>query len=363
MNNKRIGVITHWNSKDNYGQKLQGYALQIVLKELGYDSFLIRYLTDGGRPTCSERMRVFYSLKAYVRYKLGKVLLLFDKDRKKRMNEFLLKEFLLSKKLYTRHSILKSPPEADCYITGSDQVWNKLDGSYYLDFVKNGAVKVSYAASFGGRKYIGQETELIKGWLKDFSSISVREENGVELCWQLGISNARLVPDPTLLLNAKDYRKLFVSNDNHRSPYIFLYLLGHKCDFKVQTVYAFAEKRNLKVVYVVSQGQQDEYPKEYPTVQHWLALVAGAQYVVTNSFHGTVFSLIFERGFIAIPLSGDAEKMNDRLFTLLDQAGLMRRFTKDCNVLLEEISYGNVKKSIDRMKQKGVEFLKESLRK
>lgn len=361
MMGKKVGVITHWWSGDNYGQKLQAYALQIVLRDLGYDPFLIRYITDGGHRECSGGMCAFYSLKAYVKYWIKQALLLFDKDRKKGMREFICVRLSVSHKLYTRYSILKSPPEADFYITGSDQVWNKLDGSYFLDFVDNGSPRVSYAASFGGRNYTGRDAGCVKSWLKDFSSISVREKEGLILCNRLGVLNPRLVPDPTLLLEEKGYKSFFTGNANHRPPYLFLYLLGHKCDFDTRLVYDFAKRHNLEVVYVVSQGKQDSFPKTYPTVPQWLELLANARYVVTNSFHGTVFSLIFERNFISVPLSGEAGKMNDRQRTLLAHADLVRRFTNDCDRLLEDISFIEVKGTLEKLRKEGLDFLRSSL--
>ena len=360
MGNK-VGVITHWWAKDNYGQKLQAYALQIVLRNLGYDPFLIRYITDGGHQECSERMCAFYSLKAYVKYRIKQVLLLFDKDRKKRMQEFIRTQLSVSHKLYTRYSIFKFPPEADFYITGSDQVWNKLDGSYFLDFVKNGNPRISYAASFGGRNYTAQEAEYVKSWLKKFSSISVREKEGLILCDRLGILNSELVPDPTLLLEEKEYKNFFTGSVNHRSPYLFLYLLEHECDFDAQQVYDFAKKHNLEVVYVISQGEQDSFPKAYPTVPQWLELLSNARYVVTNSFHGMVFSLIFERNFISVPLSGKAGKMNDRQRTLLTHTNLVHRFTNDCDMLLGDISFIEVKGTLEKLRKEGLNFLENSL--
>lgn len=360
MKNKRIGVITHWNSKDNYGQKLQAYALQVVLRNLGYDPFLIRYISDGGHITCSKWMCMYYSCKSYIKYVIKKRLLSHN-DKKRKAQKFIYTQLSVSRKFYTRWSILKLPPEADFYITGSDQVWNKLDGSYFLDFVNNGGHKISYAASFGGCECTEQDSKYIKKWLRDFLSISVRENEGHDFCNKLGFLNNKIVPDPTFLLESQDYKKLFLGINKNRSSYLFLYLLGHENKFEIQSVFDFANKHNLKVVYVASQGRRDSFPKEYPTVPQWLELLANAKYVITNSFHGTVFALIFERSFISIPLIGNAGRMNDRLQTLLTRAGLMHRLTIDCNMLLENVAFESIRTSIEKQKNKGLDFLNYSL--
>lgn len=360
MKNKRVGIITHWNSKDNYGQKLQAYALQVVLRNLGFDPFLIRYISDGGQITHSKWICMYHSCKSYIKYVIKKGLLSHN-DKNRKAIEFIHSQLSVSQRLYTRWSILKFPPKADFYITGSDQVWNKLDGSYFLDFVNNGGHRISYAASFGGCKYTEQDSKYVKKWLKNFSSISVRENDGHDFCDKLGFFDSKIMPDPTFLLGFQDYKRLFSGINNDRSPYLFLYLLGHENKFEIQSAFDFANKHNLNVVYVASQGRRDSFPKEFPTVPQWLELLANAKYVITNSFHGTVFSLIFERSFISIPLFGNAEKMNDRLQTLLTQTSLMHRFTIDCNILLENVAFDSIRISIEKLKKQGLDFLNNSL--
>lgn len=117
----------------------------------------------------------------------------------------------------------------------------------------------------------------------------------------------------------------------------------------------------MKIVYVAYQGQLDSFPKEYPIVPKWLELLDNAKYVITNSFHGTVFALIFERGFISIPLVGNAEQMNDHLQTLLARTALIHRLTIDCNMLLENVAFERIRTSIEKLKKKGLDFLNDSL--
>ena len=117
----------------------------------------------------------------------------------------------------------------------------------------------------------------------------------------------------------------------------------------------------MKIVYVAYQGQLDSFSKEYPIVPKWLELLDNAKYVITNSFHGTVFALIFERGFISIPLVGNAGQMNDHLQTLLARTALIHRLTMDCNMLLENVAFERIRTSIEKLKKKGLDFFNDSL--
>ena len=117
----------------------------------------------------------------------------------------------------------------------------------------------------------------------------------------------------------------------------------------------------MKIVYVAYQGQLDSFSKEYPIVPKWLELLDNAKYVITNSFHGTVFALIFERGFISIPLVGNAGKMIDHLQTLLARTALIHRLTMDCNMLLENVAFERIRTSIEKLKKKGLDFFNDSL--
>ncbi|MBD5364975.1 MAG: polysaccharide pyruvyl transferase family protein [Bacteroides sp.] len=358
-----IGVITHWRSDDNYGQTLQAYALQAVLREMGHKPFLIRYISNNG----SIRWRLKNKLKSLISFQQ---ILQRKKAKHKNVTKevsrgaqaFLQKHITLSDEVFTRKSILNSPPEADIFITGSDQVWNKLDGSYFLDFIKAQNVKkISYAASFGGIEYSGLDAVYITKWLKSFSAISVRELDGLQQCQRLGAKPATLVPDPTLLLPSATYKELTRDTTPNNNKYIFVYLLGSKICFDVDLIYSFAKERGLDVVYVASQGMDDDYTKIYPDISQWLSLISNAEYVVTNSFHGTVFSLIFNRQFITIPLSYHAARMNGRMETLLNKFNLKERLTNNLSILTTDISYMDFQAMLNAYRKEGIEFLNNSI--
>lgn len=198
--------------------------------------------------------------------------------------------------------------------------------------------------------------------MKRFDFISVREESGIEICEKSGCKGVICVPDPTLLLNAGDYLDI-ASNSYPTERYLFVYFLGTRTYINWKEIHSFAKREKLKIVYVASQGQIDKYTKIKATIHDWLGLIAHAEYVITNSFHGTVFSLIFKRKFIVYPIIGPAIKMNDRIITLLKPENLLNRIysKRNFNEILCDIDYDNVYKLLETNREQGYCFLKSSL--
>lgn len=344
----KIGIVTFWWTDDNYGQILQCYALQYFLKSIGHEPFLIKtYPNDYG----------IYKGKRYLLMKFLKYMKIdhifniiknksIDKqvvgvDSNNRNFECFRNKYIVSTShIYKYHDLLEKPPIADMYITGSDQVWCLPSPVYFLNWGESRIKRYSYAASFGFENSSSHYLAKITPWLKKFDYISVRESSGIKICKQAGRNDAKCVPDPTLLLSKDVYLNLIDDKDIEKCSYILLYLLGNKINFNIEEVYTFAKENSLKVVYVASQGRFDNYLKEYPTVERWLSLVNGAKYVITNSFHGTVFSILFKRNFMVIPLSGKDSRMNTRIENLLSNYDLMDRIYKgDLNEMFHPVSF------------------------
>lgn len=350
----RIGILTFWWSQDNYGQLLQCYALQKYLRDAGHDAFLIRYNpeNDFARTLLWKRILKAFNpvlLFNYLNLKNRKRLCRAEqKQHSRRFDDFRNRYIVQSEKIYRSYSELQeSPPEADCYIVGSDQVWNfygmslqkcrNLVHAYFLDFGSPETKRMSYAASWSCTSLRLDIAEEIRPLLAKFSYVSVRERSGADWCRKCGCGNASVVPDPTLLLSAENYRNLYRAENGIKKPaqkYLFLYMLNNECDFDVQKVYDFAASRNLEVVYVTGNSRIDWHEKTFATIPEWLSLVDGAEYVVTNSFHCCVFSLIFHKRFGVVALSGRDEGMNARIETLSELFGTKPRWlTDDFSVL------------------------------
>ena len=352
----KIGILTFWKTEDNYGQLLQCYATQTYLKSLGHEPFLVK-ATNGHEynPTFKEqlidKLRTVYRLLPYPGYlikRASKSLIYTLTHGKLKRNiterrfEKFRQQYLNCTREYTLEELRKNPPEADAYVVGSDQIWNSTDGMYFLSWADDSAKKISIAASFGSRSSSDEFCALIAPWLKRFDFVTVRENSGLKICSDAGRKDAKLVPDPTLLLRADDYLKI-ASDKYPREPYLFIYFLGTRTDINWKEIFRFAKEKDLKVVYVGSQGQEDKFPKEEPTIPEWLALIAHAEYVITNSFHGTIFAMQFQRKFMVFPVCGASIGMNNRLTTLLKPLGLESHiYNESISLISEPINYSNV---------------------
>lgn len=333
----KIGILTFWWSADNYGQLLQAYALQAYLRAQGHDAYLIRYKWEKDFTPSPLALRLlkacnpvllfrFFSTRRRIRAAKQEQAA-FDRG----FDAFRDRYIAQSPRVYNSWTELcEDPPEADCYIVGSDQVWNfgatplarcrSAVHAYFLDFGKPETARLSYAASWGRVMLPEEYAREIAPLLSRFRYVSVREESGVSLCVQCGFPGARWVRDPTLLLDAEAWRALYKENELRKPAgrYLFLYMLGNECDFDIETVYRFARERNLQVVYVTGNSVVDRREKWFATIPEWLFLVDHAEYVVTNSFHCCVFSILFGKRFCVVPLTGNAAGMNARMDSLFE---------------------------------------------
>ena len=324
----KIGTVTFYGIEENYGSILQCFALPRFLNLMGHQAFFIKNRFDVPVVKFSFikrlEMRIvpwlLHPIRSYDKRVSAKVM-----GEKRRLREIQAKEhprgfetFMAewipsTENVCNQNELILNPPMADAYVCGSDQRWGGTNPTMYLKFAPKGTKKLSYAASFGGLKPEKKTVEYIKNAISDFNLVTIREHDGVDLCKQLlGRTDAELVPDPTILLKAEEYRKISKSLRTEWKidrPYIFLYLLGNTMKVNVDDIMKFANKYHLDVKYVA--------------INEWLYLLDNAAYVITNSFHGTVFSLLFHKKFITIPLTQTYKRMNSRIETLLDKINLM----------------------------------------
>jgi hypothetical protein len=368
----KIGIMTFWWSDDNYGQLLQCYALQKYLRDAGHDAYLIRYDPRNDylkTPLWRKAIKAFnpVELIKYLAYR--KKMNAIKKEKKENPRNFDVfreKYIKQSKKVYYSYDELAAnPPEADVYIVGSDQVWNTFSSSlkqirnrikaYFLDFGSPKIKRIAYAASFGTEKVSNDFINIISPLLKRFDYISVREKSGVDICQRCGVE-AEWVPDPTLLFSGDDYRFLYAGE--HRitmeKPYLFLYLLGTKSHFPVKSVYDWANNKNFKVVYITGNLRYDNYKKSYATIPSWLYLIDNAEYVVTNSFHCTIFALIFGKKFGIIKAAKEHSGMNTRFISLFEMFKIGNKFIANNMDIMDketEINFGELdsKDKVDKI--------------
>ena len=350
---KSIATITfHWAK--NYGAVLQAYALQKYLIKSGFNTEIINYLplrtAFANNVTAIKKKDFAFFRKA-------------NSFKHFRKNELVIGK----KKYYSNKALFSCKDKYSAIIAGSDQIWNmsftkKAEGkptlSYYLNFAGANTKRISYAASFGTNRLDESVASLITPELKRYSAISVRENSAAKMLAELGI-NAACVLDPTLLLDAEDYAPLVAKCKSHEKETVFTYII-HSNQTAAKEISRYVCDKFSPSTQKHINGVKD------CGIYEWLYKIKNADFVVTNSFHGTAFSLIFHKPFItvAVPKSG----MNDRITTLLDAVGLSHRFLNEFNstdidtVLNDDIDWQKVDNHIRDMKTASEAFLTEALK-
>jgi hypothetical protein len=367
----KIGIMTFWRSSDNYGQLLQCYALQKYLRDAGHYAYLIRYdpRNDYLKTSFWENILKTFNpvkLSRFIYHKLRKYIIYGNIEKTNSLRKFAgfrEQHIKQSEKIYySYHELRENPPEADVYISGSDQIWNpdwilfentsSQVKAYFLDFGDTKKKRIAYAASFGKESVSDDFMQEITPLLKKFDYVSVRERSGLDICRQCGVK-AEWVPDPALLLSVNDYRALCVHEtiSNIEKPYCFLYMLSNACAFPVKAVYDWAERKNLEIIYVSGNSQHDRYKKVYATIPEWLYLIDSAEYVITNSFHCSLFSLIFQKRLGVIPLTGIHIGMNSRFDSLFEMFEVKQRYIDNSfEVLDTDIDWDKVGNRLKKIK-------------
>lgn len=286
----------------NYGSILQAYALQKKVNQLGYDSEIIDYLYPPKKKISYWKQAIMYLYRLGVDIFFGGVL----RRKKKRFDSFYKNNLVVSPKIYSKQIITEEPPVYDIYMSGSDQVWNpnyiKDDTSFLLSFVPKGKKRVSYASSFAINEIPQEYSLLYKKELNKYHTISVRENTGINIVRKLTGCDAQVVCDPTLLLTRKEWDELANQSElKIKEKYILVYVLSYMFNPypEIYNIVDNVQKElgNIKVIYLTGKKEdmfrpnsrliKDAGPNEF------VYLFKNATFVITTSFHGTAFSLIY----------------------------------------------------------------------
>ena len=245
---------------------------------------------------------------------------------------------------------MENPPQADVYITGSDQVWNssflpgeKVDEPFYLGFKKG--KKISYASSFGKTSIPDKNIEEVSSYLKQYMHLSVREESGREILGKLDLES-EVVVDPTMLCDFTVWDKLTVKVPEN--DYVLLYQVRHNAQI-YEMACSTAQKMGKQLI-TLSMNPQDKKKIRQglimtPTIPEWLSYIKSADYVITDSFHAGVFSILFHKKFLVN--SGVRKGMSSRIQTLLKMTDLRDRELNDFSV---DMAMHTLEKEIDWVK-------------
>lgn len=378
----KIGVNTCWNSLENYGQTLQGYALQQILKSLGHDAFIIRYgdikstyyLCFDNPSLKYKAIGIWKGLRHPLKYKKQKEI--YKTNLLRNFSEFKKQNIQYSNERYSSYQeLLNNPPKADCYITGSDQVWSYLPENIlfkpgFLTFATPNTRKISYAASFGPNAYFKDNINELTQLLADFHAVSVREQSGVDLCKEANI-DAQWVLDPTFLWTYDFYKKFIKPQPKHSNPYAFLYSINIKSaeDIRFTELQQQLATDQVELIITPAGGYYqtlEVYPSgtyDYASIEDWLTNIYYSKYVVTTSFHGVAFSLILHKNFVFIPLNDKHKKGNDRVTQLLTHLGIEQHILNDNynSALNSPIDWNMVDEKLNSLREFSLSFLKQAL--
>ncbi len=340
----KIGILT-FHESDNYGAVLQAYALATSLAKYNVDSEFISFEKKSEMPSETEKA-------------VSPFLKKINQEKAKRSSHFdeFRSKYLSCSSPVPRDQALKLNQEYDLFLVGSDQVWNlripDADERFFLPFAEK-EKRFSYAASFGEKELPEGVSEWCGKELSKFSMISVREEEGKELIQKLINRDVSVCLDPTLLLEPSEWDTL--THPVEASSYVLLFLLQYD-EKLLKKAKEYAQEKGLQLVSITASFiPQLGFPAwtSYG-VEDWLSMIKNASAVFTNSFHGTVFSLLFEVPVFVSYLAGELENRNGRLRELLKSTHMQK--------CLEEVTLLEARKLqeyLSEKKKNSLNYLKE----
>lgn len=348
----RIGILTFHRAK-NYGAVLQCYSLQTFLEDIGNEIEIIDYVC----PKLDKTYKTFY-LKSFSPQNIASAIIYYPirKNRNKVFRQFVEKELHLSLKTnLSSNEIEEYAQKYDLCVVGSDQVWRTditdADNNFFLTFVPK-EKRVSYAASLGTIKFDNEMSELYKKYLSDFREISIREEinqNDLSLLLKKDI-NVNI--DPVFLIEAEKWER-FIEKDYKKKNYIFVYSLHEKSCY---TIASDLKKKSNKEIIAIPDSVKTKFEGKRDfkaSVYDFLNYIYHADFVVTDSFHATAFSIIFKKSFFTV-LKSEKVEQNGRIESLLSKLGLENRM--DIKYIEEKIHFDKAFLTIKEEREKAKHY-------
>lgn len=372
---KTIGIITYHHYY-NYGTMLQALALQEKVEQLGYQAELIDFKQDNSLSRYEMLKLRIKRMPVYIKERKKYRALADSREKIKEKNE-LFEQFYKTylhvgkKKYTTTQQLMENPPVYDGYVVGSDQTWNPFVANspeaFFLPFVENKSKKGSYGPSLAVKSLSDEKEKEYRKKLSNFSFLSCREQDGAQLLSRITQKEVKCVLDPTLLLSAKEWGK-YCEFEIPKEPYILVYFLGEKSEHR-RAVEKIQKLTNWKIISLPAaylEMENNDYKKVWGGPKEFLSLIRGAALICTDSFHGTMFSINFQRNFFSFCKSSDSEESseNSRLYSALNIFGLLNRIIHNMdNLTAEDISidYKNVIPILEEQRRDSIEYLENML--
>lgn len=349
---KKIGIVTI-NGDYNYGNRLQNYALEQAIISLGFE---VETVVFNEKKSFREYIRKFKN-NLNKEYRIEKKNL----DRMKIMK--------IDKFKYFRHKYLNNVQykrkenfsDFDRFIVGSDQVWNpswRLIDDYWLRFVPKNK-RFSYAASMATTSIHKKNKNKLPKYLKEMNEISVREKESVSFIHEISGRQAEFVVDPTMLLKKSEYERLIDAHEHSKvkkdTPYILIYALEGLSEEMEKEVKKFSCEKGFDIIRIMGNKFQEGHIVCDPI--EFVDSISNAEFVVSDSFHCGVFSILMETPFILFNRL-DGMKMSSRITTLLTQFDLINQYYLGGELnKFTEIDYSKIQKKIETFRTEGMNYL------
>lgn len=344
---KKIGIITHYHDSKNFGGVLQAYALQKTIERLNTECVHISYNVQISSQSFWHRLLGLMLNPQWILPAIRRRLVEeapiptptpteeIQKELAKREDAFrsFQQQIPHTQEIYCEGAMEHCGEGFDTLVTGSDQVWNLtfFRPACFLNFAGPGQKKISYAASVSIDSFTRVQAAVVKHYLRDFSAVSVRESQTVDLLRPLSPVDPVWVLDPTLLLTAEQWDEI-CADRMMDEPYMFCYFLGmdrQKCDLATD----FAKKNGWKIITIpYLHGYDEKEPTDFGdyrlidiSPEQFLSLIKHAAYVLTDSFHACVFSNIYKRQY-AVFNRDKSGAMNSRIYSLTQMMEQQERF-------------------------------------
>ena len=348
---KNVGILNFYYENYNFGANLVAYSLSEIIKNMGYNPYIINF-------------NPFPPIDTFEQFKTIE----FVKFREKYLN--LTREYKNSNELYETNEYINA------FVVGSDQVWRKAIThnnftTYFLDFAKWSKKCLSYGASFGNDLFEGNSIEKKECGilLKKFSSISVREEDAKKIVKELSKMESTQVLDPTLLLTKDNYNELLEKENQNEieEKYVAVY-----CLFEQDETFENEIKRLFKDTKIIDIKQKEEKIPllkksfmQYRSIYEWINLIKNAEFVITDSYHGMLFSILYNKNFICLGKNSKAKSRFDTISNLF-AGNIKTRIVETIQEIkkiddLIELDYLEINKKIEENRKKSIDFLEKAL--
>lgn len=362
----KIGILT-FHCAINYGAVLQAFGLQEYLKNMGHEVYIINY-----RPKyLKENYNIFdwkwshdFSIITNTYYLIRKIITIPLRIKRKQSFIHFANKFL---NLYP-YGLCNESNGFDAFIIGSDQVWNPnithgFDKTYFGCFPGSQGKKIiSYAASVGSILNLEASFDNFRKLLTSFTSISVREKSLAELIIKNYNFPVSITVDPVLLLGQSAFSSISATKKKKRKPYVLVFQLYYtESEILDNVIKEVVLKKGLTVLKLSasSESLSDKSLLSAESPQNFLALFRDASYIITSSFHGTVFAILFQKDFNTIGIN---KMQSERMYDFLSSLGLAHRLTsKTSQIVTDTINFSDVNKRLEALRSLSVNFLATAL--